>query len=77
MHDLKVEDIPLENINDEFQFISWQTSIYDIEQLFSVRGKEHKRLGAVFMTEKGKKNEPIVGIITAMDIPQLTDHFIF
>ncbi|USN54253.1 MAG: CBS domain-containing protein [Candidatus Peribacteria bacterium] len=73
---VKVGDVPLENSNDFFVFVDKEKSIYDIEHLFATNFKEHKRLGAVFVTEHGTPNEPIEGILTAMDLPALSEHFI-
>jgi len=37
---------------------------------------EKKRLGAVFITATGAENEPIEGVVTAMDLPKLSEHFV-
>ena len=34
--------------------------------------KEKKRLGAIFLTQTGQKNEKIHGIITAWDLPKIS-----
>lgn len=74
--DIKVGDVPLENTNDEFVFVQESKSIYDIEQLFAQTLQKKKRLGAVFVTEHGSSDELITGVVTAMDIPRLADHFV-
>jgi predicted transcriptional regulator len=73
---IRVQDVTLENSNDLFIFVPLTTSIYDIEQLFAQNLQAKKRLGAVFLTHTGKPEEDIQGIITAMDLPRLSDHFV-
>lgn len=73
---LTVADIPLENTNDTFVFVEQSRSVYEIETLFAQSFAEKKRLGAVFITEKGNNKEPITGIITAMDLPKLASSVI-
>lgn len=66
-----VSDVPLENSNDTFTFVSKDKSIYEIQELFATSFMRHKRLWAVFITETGSSSEPLVWIITAMDLPTI------
>lgn len=74
--DIKVGDVSLKNTNDEFVFVEASKSIYDIEQLFAQTLQAKKRLGAAFVTKTGSSDEVITGIVTAMDLPRLADHFV-
>jgi predicted transcriptional regulator len=57
---LSVKDVPLENSNDQFLFVDKSTSVYDIEQYFLKYASNHKRLGAIFVTENGQQDQPII-----------------
>lgn len=69
--EVTVWDIPLENSNDTFVFVDKDTSVYKIEELFSMNHEQKKRLGAVFVTSSGDSSMPITWIVTAMDLPKL------
>ena len=53
---------------EEFMFISRNKNIYDVEDIFKNYFQRKKRLGCVFITEHGKSNENILGMLTAWDI---------
>lgn len=74
--DVVVGDIPLNNSNDLFVFVEESKSLYEIDALFTQHSEQKKRLGAVFITPNGSLEEPITGIITAMDLPKLADTLI-
>lgn len=61
---LKVENHSMEN----FVFISKHQTIYDVEDLFKNYFKDNKRIGCVYVTEHGKKDEEILGMLTAWDV---------
>ena len=61
---LKIEN----NSSEEFKFISRNKNIYDIEDIFKDYFTRNKRLGCVYITENGKENEKILGMLTAWDI---------
>ena len=73
---VKVGDVPLENSNDLFTFVDEEKSVYDIEALFAEKRAAKKRLWAVFITQHGREDETITGIVTMMDVPKLSDHFV-
>lgn len=63
------EFIPLaKNQNEEFLFFSRNEYYYKVKESFNNVYKDGKRLSAVFITEAGKSNEKILGMITAWDI---------
>ena len=61
---LKIEN----HSSEEFKFISRNKNIYDIEDIFKDYFTRNKRLGCVYITENGKENEKILGMLTAWDI---------
>lgn len=61
------------NLNDEtkrFLFLSKYEPLSTAEKEFSLI-KENKRLGLIFITENGKKEESILGILSIYDITSL------
>lgn len=54
--------------SEYFEFISRNTPLNDVEIIFQQRLKERKRIAAVYITEHGKKEEKLLGMITAWDI---------
>ena len=61
---LKIEN----HSSEEFKFISRNKNIYDIEDIFKDYFTRNKRLGCVYITENGKENEKILGMLTVWDI---------
>ena len=51
-----------------FPFISKDTTIYEVENIFENYFKDNKRTGCVFVTNSGKENEKILGMLTAWDV---------
>jgi len=44
-----------------------KTNIYEIDELFTIKKQNNQKIGAVLITENGKNNEPLLGIITSGD----------
>ena len=64
-----LEYIKMDNhTTEEFMFISRNKNIYDVEDIFKNYFQRKKRVGCVFITEHGKSNENILGMLTAWDI---------
>ena len=61
---LKIENHSME----DFVFVSKNRTIYDIEELFKDYFSQNKRIGCIYITEHGKKNEEILGMLTAWDV---------
>lgn len=61
---LKIENHSME----EFDFISIKTNIYDIDELFKNYFSSHNRIGCLYITEHGEKDEDILGMLTAWDV---------
>ena len=61
--------VPLENHQSEaFAFVSVNATVADVQALFEENRSDQKRLGMVFLTENGKPQEKLLGIITAWDL---------
>ena len=52
----------------EYKFIKKDTDEFEIKTLFEESYNNNKRLEAIFVTEHGRQNEKIIGIITNWDI---------
>ena len=59
---------PEKHITEKFAFVSPEATLYDIKELFSLTGPNHRRVVAVFVTEDGNKNSPLLGMITPWDV---------
>lgn len=71
---IKVKDLVnyLNNQSNEFfEFVKKSENAFEVRGWFYNKVKEHKRLGAVFITETGNKEEPLLGIVTAWDLTEL------
>lgn len=61
---LKIEN----HSTEEFLFISKDENIYDVEDRFKDYFNKNKRIGCIYITEHGNKEEKILGMLTAWDI---------
>jgi predicted transcriptional regulator len=71
---LTVEKLDLSGAKEEAAFISRHENIYQVEQRFDHYAHTTKRLGALIITENGKPDELPLGIVTAHDLPLITQH---
>lgn len=63
------EELKIENHSmEDFEFISRRKNVYDVEDMFENYFNRKKRLGCIYVTENGKKEESILGMITAWDV---------
>lgn len=76
LEQISIGDLLLENANDVYMFVEKSKSIYEIEDLFAQSIHDGKRLWAIFISATGDKDEPIEGIVTSIDIPKLSEHFV-
>lgn len=59
-------------LKDNYKFISRNTSIYEAYDLFIEQiNNKHRKLDALFITQNGKSNESLLGLITIEDIAHL------
>jgi len=56
------------HMNEIFEFVSRNTLLSDVEELFNKGMKAGKRIAVVFVTEHGKSAEKILGMITPWDL---------
>ncbi|MGB4985403.1 MAG: CBS domain-containing protein [Erysipelotrichaceae bacterium] len=56
------------NKNERFVFISRDVTLYEVQKMFYDNIEDSKKLAAVFVTEKGKTNEKVIGMLTAWDV---------
>jgi len=64
-----VEYLPLEKHASEcFEFVGKGATLDDVRDLFERRLDFHERLAVVFITERGRQDEAILGMLTAWDI---------
>lgn len=73
---VQVGDLPLEHEDNRYAFVDKRKSIYDIDDLFTQASQEGKHLWVVFITMTGETNEPIEGMITVRDLPQVSEYFV-
>jgi len=64
----------LNSPNDKFEFINSKVSVFDLLKMFETYVSKGKRLGVVFITKNGSKNERIDGLVTAWDLPTIKDY---
>lgn len=57
-------------------FLPSDASVYEVVGLFSLVREEQKHNEVVWVTETGHPDEPITGIITAVDLPKLDQEII-
>lgn len=61
--------LPLdEHMNEYFAFISKDALLHDVQELFKYTPNRKKLLTVVYVTKTGKRNEPILGMITPWDL---------
>jgi hypothetical protein len=73
MNDVKIKDfadfISFEShTNEYYEFVSRDTTIFEIEEIFTQGLKKLKRISVVYITENGKSSEGLLGMITVWDL---------
>lgn len=53
---------------EDFVFVARNKNVYDIELLFKDYFSRNKILGCIYVTENGKRDEQILGMLTAWDV---------
>jgi hypothetical protein len=62
---IRISDITLEKGPDDYLFVSKNMNIFEVDKLFTAKKQHHRKLGAVFITNHGKEQEKILGLITS------------
>lgn len=73
LENVQIKDILEENQNDTYEFISKNMSVYEIKEKFERFIINGKRLWALFITNLWKKEEKLLWIVTAWDLPKIED----
>lgn len=64
-----LEFIPFDKHQSEgFKFVSKNTLVIDVEEIFREGLSGNKRIATVFITERGTENEKLLGLVTAWDV---------
>ncbi len=74
---LQIKDIKREYLHSSFnktEFIEANESIFEVQKKFDEAIKKRERLGALLITETGKRDELPIGIITAWDLPRIDEY---
>ena len=66
--DIKVGAVLEYETNDNYRFIAKNTSVLEAIEIFKKQFGRGNRLEALLITEHGKETEPLIGIITNLDI---------
>ncbi len=56
------------HISERFKFVSKNTILSELEEDFEKKVKHEKRLVMILITDNGKKDEPLKGLLTATDL---------
>lgn len=63
------EFLPIEvHTTETFKFKSAKSTYYELKDEFSIFGPKKMRVAAIFITENGSKNKPLLGMITPWDL---------
>jgi predicted transcriptional regulator len=54
-----------------YQFVSKKMDIFEMQERFLSFMDEKKQLGALFITDKGKRSEKILGVVTPRSLPKI------
>ncbi len=65
----------LNDPNDLYKFVAPNNTIFDVYKEFQNAISKRKRLGAIFITSSGHRDELPIGIITAWDLPEIENYF--
>ncbi|MDD5606158.1 MAG: CBS domain-containing protein [Patescibacteria group bacterium] len=71
MNDMKAYlDKPDLGVNG-YQFVPRRMDIFELQDRFLSFMDEKKQLGALFITETGKRSEPVLGVVTPRSLPKI------
>lgn len=57
-----------EHLNEYFLFLPKTAFLYEVQELFKYTSGRKKLLTVIYITENGKRNEPLIGMITPWDL---------
>lgn len=73
---VRIEHLPISTSHNDFVFVSAKINIYQADEIFTMKKKKGKGLGAMFITEKGGSNEKIIGMISSDEVALIDDFVI-
>ncbi len=72
----KVWDIKLINDRNYVQFISRMVNVYEVDKLFANKKDNWLQIWILLITENGRSDEPLIGIISAWDTAIIDSHVV-
>lgn len=70
-----IDYLPIhDHVSEIFVFVPRTITVYEIEDIFRREFKDNKKISAIFITEKGREDEKLLGIITPWDIAGYVDN---
>lgn len=69
----KISDVSIDTHESEYIFMDKNSLVSSIEKVFHDYAIKRKKLGAIFLTKSGSASDPIEGIITAWDMPLISE----
>ena len=73
---MKVDHIQLNRGRKDYLFISSNTTIFEVNDLFTQSKRNGEKLGVLFITENGDPNEELLGMISAGDANLIDEYII-
>jgi len=68
----KIQEMePFMEHRDNYRFVSKDTDIFQVADIFEIYYRNKQKLDAVIITEHGEKNEKPIGIITQFDVGEI------
>ena len=68
----KIQEMePFAEHKDNYRFVSKDTDIFQVADIFEIYYRNKQKLDAVIITEHGEKNEKPIGIITQFDVGEI------
>lgn len=76
MNQTRIHELPLKRSSEFVSFISEDTTIHQVDSIFSKKKEHHDHLGTLLITPRGNSKEKLTGIITASDIAIIEQYVI-
>lgn len=73
---MKIDHIQLNRGRKDYLFISSNTTIFEVNDLFTQSKRNGEKLGVLFITENGDPNEELLGMISAGDANLIDEYII-
>jgi hypothetical protein len=73
---IRIEHLPISTSHTDFVFVSVGINMYEADEIFTIKKRKGKGLGAMFITEKGKSEEKMIGMISGDEVALIDDFVI-